>query len=82
MSPALAGGFFTTKPPGKSSNLFLLVQNEQRLVLSERNTEGKKIHISKILSYITLKLRVKLWEMRKQIVSKKKLPQEEKVSKN
>ena len=42
----------------------------------------KKIHISKVLSYITLKLRVKLWEMRKQIVSKEKLPQEEKVSKN
>ena len=42
MSPALVGGFFTTKPPGKSSDLFLLVQNEQRLVLTEGNTEGKK----------------------------------------
>ena len=56
MSPALAGGYFTTEPPGKRSNLFLM----SGLVRAPRG-ESQCSQIGEFKERLTKKPLTKVW---------------------
>ena len=48
MSPALAGRFLTTVPPGKSQSIFILEENCYRTVQSETKIKHETLRASPI----------------------------------